>query len=453
MHIGGSPENFVVRGLDPSAAGHSGVGMAEQPSHMRSERLVWPAVGQWTCVLVLAASLGAAVSAFEWLFIEQLVRRVIERPWWIGAGLAVVGLVVTRVVLAGRPGALGDRYIAEITSSAPHIDLVDVPRQAAAFTASTAAALPIGIEAAMLYFGASGAQRIAPRFTRVPRSSLLAAAAAAAVAALFANPAAAALLAIEVPHRWGARWRLAGPATLGALAGWGGGQLVHSRAPLLFAADRSWDRPFVAYAAVVGALAALGSQGFVAALRAAKQHARHRAALPVAAIALVVLAAVSAAIAGDPVALGGGLSAIDWATTSSSAAAVLGVVACRTLATPIATLGGAVGGVFVPVVAIGALCGIAAATVLGAPAGLFAVAGAAATLASAYRVPLSGLALAAAAAGLPGFVLAVVAVAVALVCAPERSVFDQQGPSLRGRAVARLLAPPRARVGRLRSRS
>jgi hypothetical protein len=30
MHIGGGPSNFVVRGLDPSAAGHS-VGVTRAP--------------------------------------------------------------------------------------------------------------------------------------------------------------------------------------------------------------------------------------------------------------------------------------------------------------------------------------------------------------------------------------------------------------------------------------
>lgn len=100
-------------------------------------------------------------------------------------------------------------------------------------------------------------------------------------------------------------------------------------------------------------------------------------------------------LASPEAAVGPGASAVTWAEgASASAWTLLAVAGLRALATTAAVGAGGCGGLFVPFLAIGDVCGRALAPGLGATGELAAAAGSAGAIAGGYRLPLTAVALA-----------------------------------------------------------
>jgi chloride channel protein, CIC family len=110
--------------------------------------------------------------------------------------------------------------------------------------------------------------------------------------------------------------------------------------------------------------------------------------------ALLVLALLIGVLASPAAAFGPGGAAIVWAETTSPAPhRLLALAVLRAAATTAAVLAGGCGGVFVPFLAIGDLCGRVFAAPFGIAADLAGAAGAAAGIAGGYRLPFTAMAM------------------------------------------------------------
>jgi len=110
--------------------------------------------------------------------------------------------------------------------------------------------------------------------------------------------------------------------------------------------------------------------------------------------ALLVLALLIGGLATPAAAFGPGGAAIVWAeTTSPAPLRLLALALLRAAATTAAVLAGGCGGVFVPFLAIGDLCGRVFAAPFGIAADLAGAAGAAAGIAGGYRLPFTAMAM------------------------------------------------------------
>ena len=110
--------------------------------------------------------------------------------------------------------------------------------------------------------------------------------------------------------------------------------------------------------------------------------------------ALLVLALLIGVLASPAAAFGPGGAAIVWAETTSPAPhRLLALALLRAAATTAAVLAGGCGGVFVPFLAIGDLCGRVFAAPFGIAADLAGAAGAAAGIAGGYRLPFTAMAM------------------------------------------------------------
>jgi H+/Cl- antiporter ClcA len=109
---------------------------------------------------------------------------------------------------------------------------------------------------------------------------------------------------------------------------------------------------------------------------------------------LLVLALLIGVLATPAAAFGPGGAAIVWAeTTSPAPLRLLALALLRAAATTAAVLAGGCGGVFVPFLAIGDLCGRVFAAPFGIAADLAGAAGAAAGIAGGYRLPFTAMAM------------------------------------------------------------
>jgi H+/Cl- antiporter ClcA len=110
--------------------------------------------------------------------------------------------------------------------------------------------------------------------------------------------------------------------------------------------------------------------------------------------ALLVLALLIGVLATPAAAFGPGGAAIVWAeTTSPAPLRLLALALLRAAATTAAVLAGGCGGVFVPFLAIGDLCGRVFAAPFGIAPDLAGAAGAAAGIAGGYRLPFTAMAM------------------------------------------------------------
>jgi CIC family chloride channel protein len=299
---------------------------------------------------------------------------------------------------------------------------------------------PLGLEGPSLYAGASiGAivQRRLPRPLRAlePRT-LLVAGAAAGVAAVFKAPATGAVFALEVPYRDDLARRLLLPSLVAAATGYLTFVAIDGTEPLFHVVgDVRFGVRDLGGALLLGVLCGLGARAFSCAVRLGKRWAARptwqRLALAAPALAAAVVA--GDAVGGERLVLGSGHDVVGWlGAADRGAAVVLALLALRCVGTALAVAGGGVGGLFIPLVAAGALTGSLAADVVGSfDRGLFTVVGVAAFLGAGYRVPLAAVTFVAETTGRPGYVVPglLAAVAAELVVGSSSVTAYQRGPS------------------------
>ena len=415
-------------------------------------------------VLLLAGAVGVAVglavAGFEWLTAQVLLERVLSLPPAAAAAAPAAGLVLAAAALRwlGRRAspATTDEYIVNFHDPGRPLARRPVPARLAAAVASLGLGSSLGYEGPVLYLGAalgSSARSWLPRrlarlLPASERKILLVAGAAAGVAAIFKAPVTGLVFALEVPYREDLARHTLLPAAIAAASSYVTFAAFAGTAPLLpIAGQPPFDLVDLGGAALVGLAAGLLARLFVAVVVAAKRLGRSGrpwARAGAAGATLGGLFLVGRGLTGTNLTLGPGYDALRWALDPGRDAwLIVALATLRVAATAASLAGGAVGGLFIPLVLQGALVGrLASAAVGPANPTLFPVVGIAAYLGAGYRVPLAAVVFVAEFTGRPGFVVpGLIAAVVAQLVMGRASVEAHQRKARLGQLERRLRLP------------
>ncbi|MDH3752727.1 MAG: chloride channel protein [Acidimicrobiia bacterium] len=393
---------------------------------------------------LIAASIIGVVTGLVVLGLEHLVDGVLEEvfdgPVWVPALTVVAGALVTAALvrwIGGRSSATTEVYVEEFHEEDPTLDPTHAPgRLAAAFTTLGSGA-PLGMEGPAVYTGSAIAtlvRRRWPVLANEAHSVVLIAGAAAGIAAVFKAPASGAIFALEVPYRG----RMAGervlPAIFGSATGFLTMAIVDGVEPELELPPVELTYGRSVSAVLLGAVIGCAAIGFIALLNRG-EHLSSRGSPWIRALAgggvLAILYAVGRGLAGESLALGSGNNVIEWAIQPDHAVGLLlAVVVLRALGPAASIAGGGVGGLFIPLMALGAVIGRLFADALNAEALVLDVTvGAATMLGVGYAVPLTGVVFVAEYTGQATVILpSMLAMTTAMLLVGSRSVSPAQQP-------------------------
>jgi CIC family chloride channel protein len=415
------------------------------PLHRQAEVRV---IGRRTHQTFLFAGLtgvlvGLAVVAIERVTVDGILDSLADRPLWVQAGAPGVGLAIAymclRWIAHGRSPELSDEYVRNFHEEG-HETLSGRPvlGRILASVATIGYGGALGLEGPSIYagsaIGSALQRRFARFFSREDAKLLLVAGAAAGVSAIFKAPATGAVFAIEVPYRADLARRNVLPAMVASAASYVTFAAFDGTDPILpVAGNPPFDWRDLGGALAVGLLCGLGARLFSIAVGALKD--RRLADSPIgmrivgAGVLLGIMAYLAEAAAGDPLTLGPGYDVIQWATDPGRAQWLVLTLLVLRVGAVLATLGGGgAGGLFIPLVVMGALVGRFTGGAFGmADTDLLLVVGMAAFLGAGYRTPLAAVMFVAETTGHPGFVVpALVATAAAQLLVGESSVSSQQ---------------------------
>lgn len=391
--------------------------------------LIWSA----TVVGVLT---GAVVIGVEHL-VEDILHEVQEAEPGVIAAVLVIGAVLAALLawfLGGRSSSTTETYVEKFHDEDPPLHPVYAPGRLAASVSSLGSGAPLGMEGPAVYSGAVIATLLR-RFKwthSLHSNALLAAGAAAGVAAVFKAPVAGAIFALEVPFRD----RMAGQRILPALFGSAAGYLTLTA---LDGIEAEYGIPAVEVSfgkamasLVLGAVVGLIARGIIELIRIAEQYSAR--GLPwvrglAAGGALAGLFALGRGLTGENIAITSGFPAVDWALEPDHAIWLLvAVLLIRTLGTSVAVGGGGAGGLFVPLIATGAIVGRIFADVGNSEElTMFVMVGGATMLGAGYAAPLTGVIIIAELTGQPGLIVpSLLATTIAMLTVGNRSVSHAQ---------------------------
>jgi chloride channel protein, CIC family len=382
-------------------------------------RLAGPRHSQLALAAITGAFTGLAVAGFDWIAAQHLLDRLYSAPVAVQVAAPAAGLILAAAALwfvAGRASpATSDEYIHNFHQPGVRLDLRPVPGRVLAAMATLGLGGAMGFEGPSIYMGAALGSGIQARFRRlfdpVDAKVLMVAGAAAGVAAIFKTPATGAIFAIEVPFQDDTAKRMLFPALIASATGYLVFVAFNGTAPLF---PISGSPPFgfreLAGAAVLGILAGGGARGFAWLVRTAKQWQQRLhpvVSVGLGGVSLAGLMVASRAIYGQSLTLGSGYNVIAWIGQGHHALwAIAVLLVLRAVATPATVVGGGAGGLFIPLVVLGALLGSFCGTVVHEPTlTLFPVIGVAAFLGAGYRTPLAAVMFVAESTGRPGFIV------------------------------------------------
>ncbi len=379
------------------------------------------------------------VVALEHL-VEDVLHAIDEAPVWVPGVAVVLGALATAALihfLGGRSSASTEVYVEEFHEETTTLDPTHAPgRLAAAFTTLGSGA-PLGLEGPAVYTGSAVAtilRRRVPALGAGAHNVLLVAAAAAGIAAVFKAPAAGAIFALEVPFRS----RLAGERVLAAIFGSATGFMTMAafdgvknelEVPLV---ELTYDR--AALSVVLGVVVGVAAIGVIWLIGQAEHLTAWSSPWVRALLAgggLAGLYAIGRGIAGESLALQSGNSVIDWAVEGDYAIWLLvAVFGLRAVGPAVSIAGGGVGGLFIPLMAAGAVVGrLFADAASSEDLALYVTVGAAAMLGAGYAVPLTAVVFVAEYTGQATLIIpGLLAVAVAKLVVGSRSVSPAQLP-------------------------
>ena len=398
--------------------------------------------GRTSFTVIVAASLigvttGALIVALEHL-IDEVIHQLAEAPVWVPGAAVLIGMLLTAVAVrfASAGGtASTEVYVEQFHRASPDLNVAHAPGRLVGVFTTLAGGAPLGMEGPAVYTGSAIAtvvHRSWRRLDRVSFHALLVAGAAAGIAAVFKAPAAGAIFAMEVPFRG----RLAGERVLPALFGAGAGYLTMAAVegvepdleiPLI---EMTFDRSM--WSLVLGlavGVAAIGVISLVASAERLSKGTSPVARAGLAGLALAGLYAISRGLTGESLALTSGNAVIDWAIQPGHAIWLLvAVFAIRTLGPAITIAGGGVGGLFIPLMAAGAVIGrIFADAVDPQETALYVTVGAACMLGGGYAAPLTGVVFVAEYTGQASVIVpALVAMTMTRLVVRDRSVSPNQ---------------------------
>lgn len=425
-------------------------------------------------IRILAASVvtGVAVALivafFDALTVELLFDWLSEQRIGVQMAAPAAGILIAIVVLRylghGADSATSDEYVRAFHERHPRIPLRELPAKLLAGLSTIGMGGAVGLEGPSIYAGSSVGlgihERLGNWLRRDEARVLLTAGAAAGVAAVFKAPATGVIFAMEAPYRDDVTPHALLPSLLASAAGYATFvSLVGTEPVIPFFTESSVlvDEGSVSVlgvqavdllgALLLGVAAGLGGRGFAWLVRRTKHDAKRLAPwvrLLAGGAGLALLAFVSHQAFDEPLTLGPGTDAMAWVVEDRAIQFVALLFVLRVAATLATLLAGGVGGLFIPLAALGVVLGQFVGSAIGEDqTALYPILGLAAFLGAGYRAPIAAVMFVAESTGGVGaFVVpALVAAAVSQLVAGGSSVADHQHDSRLGHLERRFTLP------------
>lgn len=385
-------------------------------------------VGLLTGVVILGVKIA----------VEEADKELLKADPWVVSAALMAGAVITVLVvryLAGRSSSTTDRYIEQFHDQPDGIDITHAPGRLVASVTTGTSGAPMGLEGPAVYAGsvaATAVRRWVRPLASTKMHALLVAGAAAGVATVFKAPLTGVIFALEAPYRNTFERSAIVPALVGSTVGYLTLIVVKGTEPAFPIGELDVTVGYVFGAAVLGVICGLCARAFAHLVHRAERYASRGPALVRGAAAGAVLVGVfllGRELTGENVAITSGFNATEWALDPSNSIPLLvAVLAIRVIGTSVAVGGGMVGGLFVPLLAMGGIVGAIVAD-LGSvdETSLYVLVGGAAFLGAGYGTPLAALAFVAESTGLPSFLVpGVVAVTAGQLVMSNRTVSPAQ---------------------------
>jgi CIC family chloride channel protein len=409
---------------------------------------------------LLAASVATGVvvavvvAMFEALTQPVLFEWLLEQNLAVLMGAPVVGILVAQIILRtvgrGTSGATSDEYIRVFHDRQPRLAIRELPVKLLAGVSTIGMGGAVGLEGPSIYAGSSLGLWIHEKTSGFLRRDearlLLTAGAAAGVAAVFKAPATGVIFAMEAPYRDDVTPQALLPSLLASAASYATFvSLVGTEPVIPFFAEGSVlleeeggvsvlgvDLIDLAGALLLGIAAGLGGRGFAFLVRRAKTGAATTPIgrrLAIGGLVMAALAWIGKEAFDEPLTLGPGTEAMAWVVGDHGLGLIALLFGLRIAATMATVYAGGVGGMFIPLAALGVVLGEFVGSAIGQDdTALYPILGLAAFLGAGYRAPIAAVMFVAESTGGVGaFVVpALVAAAVSQVVAGPLSVADYQ---------------------------
>ena len=408
--------------------------------------------------IAIGVVVAGVVALFETLTESVLLHWLFDQSLIVLVTAPVVGILVAtgllRWVGRGANGSTSDEYIRAFHERHPRLPILQLPGKLLAGVATIGMGGAVGMEGPSIYAGSSIGlwvhERTGSFLTRNNARLLLTAGAAAGIAAVFKAPATGVIFAMEAPYRDDVTPQALLPSLLASAASYVTFVSIVGTGPVVpFLADSSVafgsgvdaeaglsvfgvDLIDLAGALLLGIAAGLGGRGFAWLVRRSKAGAKRYSLsrrLIIGGIGLAVLAWAAEAIFESPLTLGPGTEAMAWVVGDRGLGLIALLFGLRLAATITTVFAGGVGGLFIPLAALGVVLGEFVGQLIGQDqTTLYPILGLAAFLGAGYRAPIAAVMFVAESTGGVGsFVVpALVAAAVSQVVAGPSSVADYQ---------------------------
>jgi CIC family chloride channel protein len=424
---------------------------------------------------LLAASVATGVvvavvvAMFEALTQPVLFEWLLKQPLGVLMFAPIAGVMVAHLILRflgrGTTGSTSDEYIRVFHDRSPRLPIIELPGKLLAGVATIGMGGAVGLEGPSIYAGSSLGLWIQEKTGGVIRRDqarlLLTAGAAAGVAAVFKAPATGVIFAMEAPYRDDVTPQALLPSLLASAASYATFvSLVGTEPVIPFFAEGSVlleeegavsvlgvDLVDLLGALLLGIAAGLGGRGFAWLIRYSKAQAKV-VALPkrllIGGGSLAALAWIGTEAFDEPLTLGPGTEAMAWVVGDHGLGLIALLFGLRIAATMATTFAGGVGGMFIPLAALGVVMGEFVGSALGQDkTALYPILGLAAFLGAGYHTPIAAVMFVAESTGGVGaFVVpALVAAAVSQVVAGPSSIADYQRSRRLGHLERRFTLP------------
>ena len=403
--------------------------------------------------IAIGVIVAVVVALFETLTESVLLHWLFDQSLIVLVTAPVVGILAANGLLRwvgrGTSGSTSDEYIRTFHERHPRLPIVHLPGKLLAGVATIGMGGAVGMEGPSIYAGSSIGlwvhEKTGSFLRRDKARLLLTAGAAAGIAAVFKAPATGVIFAMEAPYREDVTPQALLPSLLAAAASYAtfvslvgtepvvpflaGGSVVTGEAGLSVLGVDLID---LAGALLLGIAAGLGGRGFAWLVRRSKSGAKRYSLskrLLIGGVGLAALAWIAEVVFESPLTLGPGTEAMAWVVGDRGLGLIALLFGLRMAATITTVFAGGVGGLFIPLAALGVVLGEFVGQAIGKDeTTLYPILGLAAFLGAGYRTPIAAVMFVAESTGGVGsFVVpALVAAAVSQVVAGPSSVADYQ---------------------------
>lgn len=408
--------------------------------------------------IAIGVIVAGVVALFETATESVLLHWLFDQSLLVLVTAPVVGILAAnallRLVGRGADGSTSDEYVRAFHERHPRLPILQLPGKLLAGVATIGMGGAVGMEGPSIYAGSSVGlwihERTGSFLKRDNARLLLTAGAAAGVAAVFKAPATGVIFAMEAPYRDDVTPQALLPSLLASAASYATFVSIVGTGPVVpFLADSSVafgaadgteagqavfgvDLIDLAGALLLGIAAGLAGRGFAYLVRRSKAGAKRyplSRRLIIGGVALAAMAWAAEALFESPLTLGPGTEAMAWVVGDRGLGLIALLFGLRMAATITTVFAGGVGGLFIPLAALGVVLGEFVGQVIGQDGTtLYPILGLAAFLGAGYRAPIAAVMFVAESTGGVGsFVVpALVAAAVSQVVAGPSSVADYQ---------------------------